>query len=183
MKSSKLLLIASLAMMSLVACEKEEISPINGDENNDTVPTANERRTTYLGTYDMVYTYDSVGVDGNWFVNGFAGQNYEDDLGFLVITADPNDTASVKIDGYKVYADENGVMNDTVLFYDSRATFDGQGQLIPVQCSYSVNGYTYTSTLGPVVLNETGFTMRIEEHLPFAGMDCGYLINAIGTKR
>lgn len=174
--------LAALLLIGLASCQKDDITPVSPD-NNDTTPTV-ERRAAFLGTYDMTYITDSASVDGDWFENGYLGQYYDDDFGYLIISTDDTDTASVKIDGYVVYPAENGYDGDTLYFYNTRATFNAQNQLIPEDCTFEMNGYFFTIQLGQIVpTQDNGIRFRIEQHVPLMGMDCGYILTATGTKR
>lgn len=174
-----ILTLAALLLVVFAACQKDDIAPVQ--PNNPDTPTTVERRAAYLGTYDMVYVTDTFGVDNDWYVNGFEGQYYEDDYGYFVISADPADTASVKVDGFWVISNKGAA--DTFYFYDTRATFDAQNRLVPEDCEFTANGYTFHHTLGPIRLTDEGIRLRIEQHVPLMGMDCGYILSAIGTRR
>lgn len=177
-----ILFLAAISILGLfAACEKDNINPINGDTDNTDTPV--ERRTAYLGTFDIVYSYDSISTAGKWVENGFAGEYYPNEEGFWVISPDPSDTAAVIINGYVVYSDDYK-SNDTLPMYETRAIFNGQGQLVPSTNVYEAMGLAFTNTYGPILLDAEGnFSVRIEQHVPFMGMDCGYLMQAKGTLR
>ena len=180
MKQIRILILAFAAMLAFAACEKDNITPITPD--NPDQPTIPEAIASVLGTYDMMTVYDSIGVDGDWFQNGFEGQYYESDSGYVCITLDPNDPNSVKIDGFEILHEEDGTPVE-LHFYDTRATLNAEGRLIPETSTFEQNGLEFTITYGAFYQVENELRFRIEQHVPFFGMDCGYILTAHCTKR
>ena len=136
-KYLKIIALAAVVMsLAMVSCEKDEEPipepPVVPENPEDTDP-----RAPYLGTYDMLVVYDSIGVDGSWMTNEFAysmGQGYDPDTGFMVITT-AADTNTININGTVVYAD--GVDSMFVPYYVTTATFDEQGRMVPQPSNFT----------------------------------------------
>lgn len=177
MKQIRILYLAIAAMLAFVSCKKDDVEPILPDQ-----PSIPEAIASVLGTYDMLTVYDSVGVDGDWFQNGFEGINYDPDSGYVCITLDSNDINTVKIDGYEVLHQDDGTPVE-IHFYDTKATLDAEGELIPEASVFEQNGLSFDITYGALYQAEGELRFRIMQHVEFFGMDCGYILTARCTKR
>ena len=184
MKKSSFLILLAASLFALASCEKEPA--VTPDQPNDTIvpddPVVEDLRTPFVGTYDMTLVYDSVGVDGTWIPNGLAGVTYDPDHGYLVITP-AADSNTVKIDGYEVFEDEDAGTADTIYFYNTTATLDADGLLHAAPSSCSNNGLNFSITYGPMTLSGDTLTFRLEEHVPYSGMDMGYIYSVTCVKR
>lgn len=180
MKQIRFLFLAFAAMLAFAACEKDNIKPDVPD--NPDQPNIPEAIAQVLGTYDMMTVYDSIGVDGDWFENGFAGQNYDPDSGYVCIVLDPNDPNTVKIDGYEVLHEEDGTPVE-LHFYDTKATLNADGKLVPENSVFEMNGLHFDITYGPLYQANDELRFRIVQHVEFYGMDCGYILTARCIKR
>lgn len=177
MKKTYLFFMAFAAMLAFSACEKDNITPVPPDQ-----PTIPEAIASVLGTYDMMTVYDSIGVDGDWFQNGFEGQNYDPDSGYVCITLDSNDINTVKIDGYEILHEDDGTPVE-LHFYDTRATLNAEGKLIPEASIFEQNGLHFDITYGPLRHEDGELRFRIVQHVNFFGMDCGYILTARCSRR
>lgn len=181
MKTRIFTLLAFSAMLIFAACDKDDVEPIV-DPTDTVVTPVVDPIADYIGTYDMVGIYDSIGVDGTWFENGFAGQNYDPDSGYLVISRIDDDANSIKLEGYVVLSDANGQPVE-YKFYDTQATLNSDSLFVPEASRFTMNDYLFSMTYGPMHLDNDFLTFRIEQHVPLMGMDCGYIIIANCTKR
>lgn len=189
MKNIKFALLALAAMMLVFACNKEEdpIVPIDDDTivNDTTIdePSINEALVPFVGTFDMIAVYDSIGMDGAWMENGFLDMYYEPDTGYVVFSADTTQPEVLKVDGYTILHDAYGFPVEYHM-YDTYATLNAEGKLIPETSHYNLNGYQFTITYGALRLQEDGSVkFRMEQHYPLGENEAGYIITANCTRR
>ncbi|MCQ2295815.1 MAG: hypothetical protein MJZ45_00265 [Bacteroidales bacterium] len=184
MKKIRFALLALAAVMIVSACNKEEdpIVPIVDDSVVEE-PQINPALVPFVGTFDMIVEYDSVGVDGAWLENGFMGMYYDADTGYVVFSADTTQPDVLKIDGYEILHGENGEPVE-YHFYDTKATLDADGKLVPEASQFEMNGYHFSMTYGALRLQDDGSVrFRIEQHVPMGQSDAGYILTAYCTKR
>lgn len=175
MKKNFLFLLAIIGVVAFSSCHKPEPEDVK------------DPREPYLGTYDMVMMYDSVGVDGDWDENGSDDTNYDPDNGFVVLSANPNNENTINLDGYEIFSNANGG-TDTIHFYETKFALN-DGVFTAIEPSkFEMNGYLFNITYGMPQFTETdghvtGLQFRIEQHTVLMGMDCGYILTAHCVKR
>lgn len=187
MKKIRFALMALAAVVIISACNKEDdpIIPIN-DSTTDTIPIddpqINEALVPFVGTFDMIVEYDSIGVDGAWIQNGF-GMYYTPDTGYVVFSADTAQPDVLKIDGYEILHGENGQPVE-YHFYETKATLNADGKLIPEPSQFVLNGYHFSITYGALRLQEDGSVrFRMEQYYPLGESVAGYVRTAYCTRR
>lgn len=184
MKKIRFAMLALVAMMFLFACNKEEdpIVPVVDDSTIEG-PHINEALIPFVGTFDMIAEYDSIGMDGVWLDNGFAGMYYEPDTGYVVFSADTAQPDVLKVDGYTILHGDDGTPVEYHM-YDTYATLNAEGKLIPETNQFNLNGYLFTITYGALRLQDDGSVrFRMEQHYPLGESEAGYIITAYCTRR
>lgn len=183
-KYLKIIALAAVVMsLAMVSCEKDEEPipepPVVPENPEDTDP-----RAPYLGTYDMLVVYDSIGSDGVWMSNEFAysvGLGYDPDTGFMVITT-AADTNTININGTVVYAD--GVDSMFVPYYVTTATFDEQGRMVPQPSDFTYEAAEINSkmTYGPITIGDT-LSFKNKEVYYMGSLQISYIKTIYCVKR
>lgn len=126
----------------------------------------------------MEVVVDSLGIDGSWI------DNSSDSLlaaqGYLYVLRDNADEATLLIEGHVVR--NSAVACDTVLYYDTRATFDEDGILVPERQTLILDGYTYYITYGQMEMRNDTLVITTEEHDYASGHDIGVKKTIYGIK-
>lgn len=177
----KMLLMAAMCCLALVACKKENTDPINpGNDTSDTTGTTQVGLDYYVGTYDLLMVCDSILTEGTWFSNEYYGQltgePEEDMYGTLAITMAP-DGSHVNV---LATLDFDGEMVD---FYTSTGTIDEQGRLVLATGTLEAPSGVTLRTSFTLVLPEQPLVFKTTTHFDMSGYDFAYLYTNTATKR
>ena len=174
--NAKTILVALMALIMTVSCNKKEEETTNNGNNND--PITNE----FVGTYDLKVTTDSVMTDNDWFdtptIERLTGKTYPDQFGTMTITA----TDNPKVVNVLARISADGITN-LYDYYVTTGSINEAGDLILNDSEALLGGETpVTFTYNAIHPNQP-LTFKSHAYFIFAELNCGYVHTNTATKR